>query len=63
MPFRLTPPSQLTFLISVAVTIIAVVVRFLAYMDVEMPIFPTGGFVLLLIGYLVLLAGNLFEGA
>jgi hypothetical protein len=31
-------------------------------MDIEMPVFPTGGFLLLLIGYLVLLAGNLLEG-
>jgi len=27
-----------------------------------MPIFPTGGFLLLLIAYLVLVTGNLFEG-
>jgi hypothetical protein len=60
----LTPPKQVTFLISVALAVIAVVVRFLVYMNVEMPItFPTGGFLLLLLGYLVLLAGNLFEGA
>ena len=58
----LTPPKQVTLLISVALAVIAVVVRSLVYMNVEMPItFPTGGFLLLLIGYLVLLAGNLFE--
>jgi hypothetical protein len=33
-------------------------------MDVEMPItFPTGGFLILLVSYLVLFAGNVFEGA
>jgi len=59
---RLTPPTQLTLLVSLALVILAVVVRLMAYMDMQMPFFPTGGFVLLLIGYLVLLAGNLFEG-
>jgi hypothetical protein len=59
----LTPPKQMTFFISVALAIIAVVVRFLAYRGIQMPIFPTGGFLILLVGYLVLLAGNLFEGA
>jgi hypothetical protein len=33
-------------------------------MDVEMPItFPTGGFLILLVAYVVLLAGNVVEGA
>ena len=61
--FPLTPPKQLTFLISVVLAVAAVVVRYLVYTGVEMPTFPTGGFLLLLLGYLVLLAGNLFEGA
>jgi hypothetical protein len=52
----------MTFLASVALAILAVVARVLVYMDIQMPIFPTGGFALLLVGYLVLLAGNLFEG-
>jgi uncharacterized membrane protein len=60
----LTPPKQMTFFISVALAVIAVLARVLIYMDVEMPItFPTGGFLILLVGYLVLLAGNVFEGA
>jgi hypothetical protein len=59
--FPLTPPKQVTLLISVAVVIIAVVLRYLAYMG-NSP-FPTGGFTILLIGYLVLLAGNVLEGA
>jgi len=62
--FTLTPPKQLTFLISVALALAAVVIRYLIYTGVEMPpAFPTGGFLLLLIAYLVLVAGNLFEGA
>jgi hypothetical protein len=43
--------------------VIAVVVRFMAYQGMQMPLFPAGGFLILLVGYLVLLAGNLFEGA
>jgi hypothetical protein len=62
--FALTPPRQLTFLISVALAIAAVVVRYLVYTGVQVPpVLPTGGFLLLLIAYLVLAAGNLFEGA
>jgi hypothetical protein len=51
--------GQLTFRIGRG----AVVVRYLVYTGMEMPAFPTGGFLLLLLGYLMLLAGNLFEGA
>lgn len=59
---RLTPPKQMTFLISVVLAVIAVVARSMIYMDVEMPItFPTGGFLILLFGYLVLLAGNVLD--
>ena len=59
--FRLTPPKQITFFISVALFIIAVVLRYLAYRG-NSPI-HTGGYLVLLIGYLVLLAGNVLEGA
>ena len=41
--FPLTPPKQLTFLISVAAAVAAVVVRYLVYTGVEMPAFPLGG--------------------
>jgi hypothetical protein len=58
--FRLTPPTHLTFYISVALAIIAVILRFLAYVG-SSP-FPTGGFVILLIGYLALLAGVALKG-
>ena len=45
-----------------APTVVAVVVRYLAYSGKELPQFPTGGFLLLLAAYLVLLAGMLFGG-
>lgn len=62
--FPLTPPRQVTFLISVLLAIAAVVIRYLVYTGVQMPpMLPTGGFLLLLIAYLVLAVGNLFEGA
>ncbi len=62
--FALTPPKQMTFLISVVLALAAVVVRYLVYTGVQMPPFlPAGGFLLLLVAYLVLAAGNLFEGA
>jgi membrane protein CcdC involved in cytochrome C biogenesis len=42
----------------------AVVVRYLAYKGVVLPpVFLAKGFLLLLIAYLVLVAGNLVEGA
>jgi hypothetical protein len=60
----LTPPKQLTFLISLVLAIAAVVIRYLVYTGVQMPpLLPTGGFLLLLLAYLVLVAGNVFEGA
>ena len=58
--FRLTPPTHRTFYISVALAIIAVVLRFLAYLGISP--FPTGGFLILLLGYLALLAGVALEG-
>ncbi len=62
--FALTPSKQMTFLISVVLALAAVVVRYLVYTGVQMPPFlPAGGFLLLLVAYLVLAAGNLFEGA
>ena len=63
--FPLTPPKQLTFIISVVLALAALVVRYLVYTGVQMPRHssPLGDFLLLLIAYLVLAAGNLFEGA
>jgi hypothetical protein len=62
--FPLTPPKQLTFLISLVLAIAAVVIRYLVYTGVQMPpALPTGGFLLLLAAYLVLVVGNVVEGA
>jgi hypothetical protein len=55
---RLTPPKHVTFFISVAVAIIAVIIH---YAHVDLPLVHSG-FVILPIGYLVLLAGNVLEG-
>ena len=60
--FRLTPPKQVTFFISVAAVIISVVFRLLTYKGFNLP-FHTGGYLILLVGYLILLAGNVLEGA
>jgi hypothetical protein len=55
---RLTPPKQVTFFISVAVAIVAAVIH---YGNVSIP-YAHSGFTILLIGYLVLLAGNVLDG-
>jgi hypothetical protein len=57
--FRLTPPTQLTLLISVVLAILAVILH---YTGISIPLVGTHTFGVLLIGYLVLLAGNLIEG-
>jgi hypothetical protein len=54
----LTPPKHVTVYTSVAVAIIAVIIH---YAKIDIPHVRTG-FVTLLIGYLVLLAGNVFKG-
>jgi hypothetical protein len=59
MPFRLTPPTQLTLLISVVLAVLAVILH---YAHIELPIVGTHTFGLLLLSYLVLLAGNLVDG-
>jgi len=59
MPFRLTPPTQLTLLISIVLAVLAVILH---YAHVTLPILGTHTFGLLLLGYLVLLAGNLIDG-
>ena len=55
---RLTPPKQLTFFISVAIAVVAAVIH---YVPISIP-HVHSGFTLLLIGYLVLLAGNVLDG-
>ena len=37
---QITPPKQMTLLISAALVVVAVVVRFLAYKGTQMPFFP-----------------------
>ena len=51
---RLSPPKHVTFFISIAVAIIAVIIH---YAKIDIP-HVHSGFVILLIGYLVLVAGN-----
>ena len=55
----LTPPRHVTLYLSVALAIIAIVVHFA---NIALPVFPAHGFVILLLGYLVLLAGNVLKG-
>ena len=59
MPFRITPPRQITLIISVALVIIALIIRFAG---LELPQAINHPFGVVLLGYLVLLAGNLLEG-
>jgi hypothetical protein len=58
MPFGLTPPTEETFFISVILAAAAIMIHF-AHLDIP---HVHSGFVILLIGYLALLAGNLFRG-
>ena len=58
MPLELSAPKNVTFIVSVVLALVAVVVHFA---KVDLPILPTQGFVILLLGYLVLAAGNLLR--
>ncbi len=58
MQFELTAPTKVTFIISVVLAVVAVVVHFA---NIDLPILPTHGFGILLLGYLVLAAGNLLR--
>ena len=55
---RLSPPKHVTFFISIAVAIIAAIIH---YAKIDIP-HVHSGFVILLIGYLVLVAGNVLDG-
>jgi hypothetical protein len=55
---RLTPPKHVTFYISVAVAVIATIIH---YAHIDIP-HVHSGFVILLIAYLVLVAGNVLDG-
>jgi hypothetical protein len=58
MPLELSAPKMITFIISAVLVVVAVVVRFA---NIDLPILPTHGFAILLLGYLVLAAGNLLR--
>ena len=63
MMAALTPPKQVTLSLSVVLAVAAVMVRVLAYTGVQMPaVFPAKGSLLLLLAYLVLVAGILYKG-
>ena len=53
-----TPPAKLTFFISVLVAAAAIIIH---YARLSIP-HVHSGFLILLVGYFVLLAGNLFRG-
>ena len=59
VPLRLTPPAQITLIISLVLAFLALIFRF---SGIELPPATNHPFGTLLLGYLVLLAGNLFEG-
>jgi hypothetical protein len=57
--YWLTPPTRLTFIVSVVLVTMALLVH---YAHVSIPVVSAHVFETLLIGYLVLLVGNLFRG-
>jgi hypothetical protein len=58
MPFELSAPKVITFIISIIIAAIAVVIH---YAHIDLP-HVHSGFVILLLGYLVLVAGNVLSG-
>jgi hypothetical protein len=58
MPLELSAPKIITFAISVVIAVIAVIIH---YAHIALP-HVQSGFVILLVGYLVLAAGNLLRG-
>jgi hypothetical protein len=57
--YWLTPPTRVTFIVSVILAIMALLVQ---YAHVSIPAVSAHVFETLLIGYLVRLVGNLFRG-
>jgi hypothetical protein len=55
----LTPPSRAVFFPSVLLTVLALLVR---YAHVAIPVVSNYSFETLLVGFLLLLAGNMFRG-
>ena len=56
---ELSALKTVTFIVSVVLALVAVVVHFA---NVDIPISPSQGFMILLLGYLVLAAGNVVRG-
>lgn len=57
--YWLTPPTRVTFIISVVLAILALLVH---YGHVAIPVIGAHVFETIVIAYLILLAGNLFRG-
>jgi hypothetical protein len=58
MPLELSAPKTVTFIVSVVIAVIAAVIHY-AHLDIP---FVHSGFTLLLVGFLVLAAGNVLRG-
>ena len=56
---NLSPPSQVTFILSVLLAVLALLVR---YADVAVPVVSGHSFETMLVAFLLLLAGVLFRG-
>ncbi len=57
--YGLTPPSRAVFFLAVLLAILALLVR---YAHLAIPVVSSHSFETLLVGFLLLLAGNLFKG-
>jgi hypothetical protein len=58
MPLELSAPKIVTFMVSVVIAVIAAVIHY-AHLDIPL---VHSGFTLLLVGFLVLAAGNVLRG-
>jgi len=59
MPLELSAPKNITFVISVIIAVVAAVIH---YAHLNVPYVAHSEFTLLLVGYLVLAAGNVLRG-
>jgi predicted tellurium resistance membrane protein TerC len=59
MAYRLSPPTQAVFIISLVLAILALLAQYTA---VTIPVVSSHTFETLLLAFLLLLAGNLFRG-
>lgn len=58
MAYRLSPPTQVVFIVSLALAILALLAQYTA---VTIPVVSAHTFETLLLAFLLLLAGNLFR--